>query len=162
MHAYIYVCVSMYTFAGPFMTVYFCVCANECVCYLCMVVCFFWVCKRYFLCYKWKGTENALSNLSVDLYISIYICIYEVNSITFQTFFVWAFKIVLESWKFSMLLLFILWDDWPIFMISDSKEQRQKQLNNTLLKLDCQSSRILKCNLTLQKNYMQWHSVLKL
>ena len=29
--------------------------------------------------------------------------------------FVQAFKIVVDSWKFSMLLLYILWDDWPIF-----------------------------------------------
>ena len=39
---------------------------------------------------------------------------YEVHKISFQTFFVWAFKIVVDSWKFSMLLLYILWDDWPI------------------------------------------------
>ena len=24
------------------------------------------------------------------------------------------FKIVVDSWKFSILLLYILWDDWPI------------------------------------------------
>ena len=30
-------------------------------------------------------------------------------------FFVQAFKIVVRSWKFSRLLLYILWDDWPIF-----------------------------------------------
>ena len=38
-----------------------------------------------------------------------------------------------------MLLLYILWDDWPIFMISGSKEQLQQQLEYTLLKLDCHS-----------------------
>ena len=27
-----------------------------------------------------------------------------------------------------MLLLYILWDDWPIFMISGSKEQLQQDL----------------------------------
>ena len=37
--------------------------------------------------------------------------------------FVKAFKIVLDSWKFTMLLLYILWDDWLIFMISPSNEQ---------------------------------------
>ena len=31
-----------------------------------------------------------------------------------------------------MLLPYILWDDWPIFMISGSKEQLQKQLEYTL------------------------------
>ena len=40
---------------------------------------------------------------------------YAGNSISFQTFFVQAFKIVVHSWKFTMLLLYILWDDWPIF-----------------------------------------------
>ena len=36
-----------------------------------------------------------------------------------------------------MLLLYILWDDWPIFMISSSNEQIQKQLEYTLQKPDC-------------------------
>ena len=35
-------------------------------------------------------------------------------------FFVQAFKIVVDSWEFSMLLLYILWDDWPVFMISEN------------------------------------------
>ena len=38
-----------------------------------------------------------------------------------------------------MLLLYILWDDWPIFMISGSNEQLQQQLGYTLLKPDCHS-----------------------
>ena len=36
----------------------------------------------------------------------------------FPDFFVQAFKIVVDSWKFSRLLLYVLRDDWPIFMIS--------------------------------------------
>ena len=56
---------------------------------------------------------------------------------SFQTFFVWAFKIVIDSWKFSILLLYILWHDWPIFIISASNEQLQQQLEYTLLKPDC-------------------------
>ena len=36
----------------------------------------------------------------------------------FTDFFVQAFKIVVDAWKFTMLLLYILWDDWPIFKIS--------------------------------------------
>ena len=62
-----------------------------------------------------------------------------VPSISFQTFFVWAFKIVLDSWEFSMILLYILWNDWPTFIISDSNEQLQQQLEYTLLKPDCHS-----------------------
>ena len=38
-----------------------------------------------------------------------------------------------------MLLLYIFWDDWPIFMISGSREQLQQQLVYTLLKPDCHS-----------------------
>ena len=63
--------------------------------------------------------------LSYTIYIYIY------------TFFVQAFKILVDSWKFSMLLLYILCDDWPIFMISASNEQLQQQLEYTLLKPDC-------------------------
>ena len=38
-----------------------------------------------------------------------------------------------------MLLLYILWDDRPIFMISGSNEQLQQQLEYTLQKSDCHS-----------------------
>ena len=34
-------------------------------------------------------------------------------------------------------MLFIIWDDWPIFMISASNEQLHQELECTLLKLDC-------------------------
>ena len=57
----------------------------------------------------------------------------------FPDFFVQACKIVIDSWKFTMLLIYILWDAWPIFMISVSKEQLQQQLEYTLLKPDCHS-----------------------
>ena len=56
-----------------------------------------------------------------------------------KTFFVWAFKIDVDSWKFSMIFLYILWDEGPIFMISASKEQLQQELDYTLLKPDCHS-----------------------
>ena len=61
------------------------------------------------------------------------------HSISFQTFFVQAFKIVRDSWKFSILLLYILWDNWTIFMIAASNQQLQQQLEYTLLKPDCHS-----------------------
>ena len=38
-----------------------------------------------------------------------------------------------------MLLQYILWDDWPIFMISASNEQLQQELEYTLLKSYCHS-----------------------
>ena len=78
-------------------------------------------------------------------------------SIGFQTFFVQTFKIVVDSWKFTMLLLYILWDDWPIFMISGSNEQLQQQLEYTLLKPDCHSWWISKmpsgCEDSLEERY---------
>ena len=64
----------------------------------------------------------------------MYPYLHEVHTISFQTFFVWVFKIVVNSWKFSMLLQYILWDDWPI---SGSKQQLQQQLKYTQLKPDC-------------------------
>ena len=57
----------------------------------------------------------------------------------FPDFFVQAFKIVVDSWKLTMLLLYILWDDWPIFMISGSNKQLQQLLEYTLLKPDFHS-----------------------
>ena len=56
--------------------------------------------------------------------------------IRYKTFFEKVFRIVVNSWKFSMLLLYILWDDRPYFMISASNEQLQQQLEYTLLKPD--------------------------
>ena len=56
-----------------------------------------------------------------------------------RLFFVQTFKIVVDSSKFSMLLLYIIWDDRPILMISGSNEQLHQQLEYTLLKPDCHS-----------------------
>ena len=79
---------------------------------------------------------------------------YEVHTISFKTFFEWAFKIVIDSWKFTMLLLYILWDDWPIFMISGSNQQLQQQWKYTLLKPDCHSWWISKLQSdTLEERY---------
>ena len=72
-------------------------------------------------------------------------------------FFVQAFKIGVDSWKCTMLLLYILWDGWPIFMISRSNEQLQLQLEYTLLKPGCNSWWISKmqsgCEDTLEERY---------
>ena len=57
----------------------------------------------------------------------------------FPDFFGQAFKIVVDSWKSIMLLLYMLWYDWPIFMISGPNEQLQQQLEYTLLKPDYHS-----------------------
>ena len=55
----------------------------------------------------------------------------------FPDFFVQAFKIVVDTWRFTKLLLYNLSYDWPIFIISGSNEQLQQQLEYTLLKPDC-------------------------
>ena len=87
-------------------------------------------------------------------FVGIYINIYKVHMISFQTFFVWGFKMVVDSWKFSMLLLYILWDDWLIFMISGSNEQLQQELEYTLLKPDFHSWWISKMQSdTLEEQY---------
>ena len=53
-----------------------------------------------------------------------------------------------------MLLLYILWDDWPIFMISASNKQLQQQLKYTLLKPNCHSWGISKMQSdTLEERY---------
>ena len=57
----------------------------------------------------------------------------------FPDFFVQAFKIVVNTWKFSMLLLYILWDESPIFMIWGSNEQLHQELEYTRLKPRCHS-----------------------
>ena len=74
----------------------------------------------------------------------------------FLDFFVHAFEIVVDPWKFSILLLYILWDDWKIYMISVSKELLQQQLEYTLLKPDCHSWRISK----MQSNTLEeWYAI---
>ena len=76
------------------------------------------------------------------------------HTISFQTFIILEFKIVVDSWKFSRLLLYIFWDDWPIFMISDSNKQLQRELEYTLLKPDCHSWWISKMQSdTLEERY---------
>ena len=83
------------------------------------------------------------------IYIYIYIYIYACLCVVlresrgafnrFSGFFVQAIKIDVDTWKFSILLLYILWDDWPFLMISGSKEQLQQELEHTPLKSDCHS-----------------------
>ena len=80
-------------------------------------------------------------------------------SISFQTFFVQAFKIVVDSWKFTILLLWILWDDWSIFMISASNEQLQQQLEYTPLKPDCHSWWISKMQSERENTLEEWYAI---
>ena len=51
----------------------------------------------------WFKKKTFLTDLYIHTHTHIYIYIYEVHTLSFQTFFVWAFKIVVDSWKFSIL-----------------------------------------------------------
>ena len=104
--------------------------------------------QQRLICHKPNQPTNQLSVLSVCLSVSlplslsltIYIYIYIRGTfIKFTDFFLQTFEIVVDSWKFTMLLLYILWGDWPIFMIPCLNEQLQQQLEYTQLKPDCHS-----------------------
>ena len=58
-----------------------------------------------------------------------------------------------------MLLLYILWDDWPIFMISGSNEHQQQQLEYTLLKPDCHSWWISKMQSRREDTSEEWYAI---
>ena len=58
-----------------------------------------------------------------------------------------------------MLLLYTLWDDWPIFMISASNEQLQQQLEYTLLKPDCHSWWISKMQSGREDTLEEWYAI---
>ena len=76
--------------------------------------------------------------------------IYEVHTISFQTFSYgyWNLSYTLEN------SVWIFWDDWPIFMISGSKDLLQQQLEYTLLKPECRSWLISKMQSdTLEERY---------
>ena len=82
-----------------------------------------------------------------------------VPSISFQTIFAQAFKIVIDTWKFTMLLLYILCDDLPIFMISGLKEQLQQQLEYTLQKPDSHSLWISKMHSGREDTLEEWYAI---
>ena len=123
-YIYVCVCVDIYIYIYIYGCMCVCVCVSVCV----------WV----------RFSQPVLSVWSIQITAYFY------NIVRFTTiwhFNIWlqwvhwhflqAFNIVVDSWKFTMLLLYILWDDWLIFMISVSKEQLQQQLEYTLLKPDC-------------------------
>ena len=58
-----------------------------------------------------------------------------------------------------MLLLYILWDDWPILKISGSNEQLQQQLEYTLLKPDCNSWWISKIQFGCEDTLEEWYAI---
>ena len=113
---------------------YISVCECVCVCvYVSMLVCVF--------AHTYTHTHTYIyiyMCVCVCVYIYIYIYVRRAYD-KFPVFFVRAFKIVIDSRKFSILLIYILWDDWPIFMISGSNESLKPQLEYTRLKPECHS-----------------------
>ena len=78
------------------------------------------------ICKHWTVYNQMGSDMFMNFIFKMcWEIIFVVNLISFQTTFVQAFTIVVDSCKFSILVLYILWDDWPIFMISASNEQLQ-------------------------------------
>ena len=66
---------------------------------------------HYLKCMFSHTHTRTHTHTHTHIYVYIYIYMYVRK---FQDFFVQVFKIVVEPSKFSMLLLYILWDDWPI------------------------------------------------
>ena len=56
-------------------------------------------------------------------------------------------------------MLDILWDDWPIFMISGSNQQLQQQLEYTLLKPDYHSWWISKMQSGCEDTLEEWYAI---
>ena len=81
--------------------------------YVCMCVC---VCV-------WKERHRKDTHTHTHthtLYIYIYIYILGAFNKFPGLFLIQAFKIVVDSWNLTMLLLYILWNDWQILKISGS------------------------------------------
>ena len=74
----------------------------------------------------------------------------------FPDFFVQAFKIVVDTLKFSML--YITWDDRPILLISDSNQLLQQKLEYTLHKSDCHSWWISKMQSGHEDTLKEWYA----
>ena len=88
--------------------------------------------------------------------VCVYVC-GEFNK--FPDFFEDVFIIVVDSWKFTMLLLYILWNDRPIFMISGPDEQLQQQLEYTLQKSDYHSWWSSKMQSGHQDTLEEWYAI---
>ena len=117
-----------------------------------------WPTQTHTHTHRGTHTQTHIGSVMWHKIIYIYIYIYAIHSITFRLFFVQAFKIVVDYWKFTMLLLYILWDDWPIFMILASNEQQQQQLEYTLLKPDCHKKK-KKMQSGGEENLEEWYAI---
>ena len=107
----------------------------------------------------WQKIMLPYSFLSQNTFLKWFHVVIQGAFNKFPDFFVQAFKIIIESWQFSILLLYILWDDWPIFMISGSNQQLQQQLEYTLIKPDCYSWWILKLQSGREDTLEEWYAI---
>ena len=83
----------------------------------------------------------------------------------FPDFFVRVFKIVVDTWKLTMLLQYILWDNWPIFHDFRLMNSYSSNWNTHYKSLIITAGEFHKCSLyvrTLYKNDMQQNYVLNL
>ena len=88
---------------------------------------------------RWINFPFTYIYIYIYIYMCVCVCVCVVLSVSFMTFLYWAFKIVADSWKTSMLLLYILYDNGPFSMISVSKEQLPQELEYNILKPYCHS-----------------------
>ena len=114
------------------------------------------------LCYhSWRGHVQSLVSRKMCVCVYSHLCISTWCFNVSRLFFVQALKIGVNSWKFSMLLLYILWDNWPISMISASNEKLQQQLEYTILEPDCHNWWISKMQFGLGKNATETYGILQ-
>ena len=84
---------------------------------------------------KQMGSSTLRTKYSQTNYTHTRACAWCIQYVS--RLFIQAFKIIVDSGKFTMLLLYMLLLYSPILMISGSNEQLQQQLEYTLLKPDC-------------------------
>ena len=108
---------------------------------LTFLFCFVLLCFVCFVLFFFVFIVGFLFGDVSNIFLKFYFYPNEIRSTfhMFPDFFVQAFKIVVDSWKFITLLFYILWDGRPIFTISGSNQQLQQQLEYILLKPDCHS-----------------------
>ena len=80
------------------------------------------------------------------------------DSVSSRLFYT-GIRIVADSWKFTMFWLYVLWDDWPIFMISGSNELLQQEWECTLLKPACHSWWISKMQSRREDTLEEWYAI---
>ena len=132
----IYICITSYI-----IYIYIYIYASHHILYICIYIYIsihIYIIYIYIYSYIYIYMHHIIYFIYIYMHALHHIYIHGVFN-KFPDFFVQAFKTVVDSWKFSMFLLYILWDDSLIFMISGSNQQLQQELEYTLLKPECHS-----------------------